>query len=38
MKSPATPPIAAVIKLNLMLAQYASMYGWWKSVRMFSSV
>ena len=38
MKSPATPPIAAVIRLSLMLFQYASIYGWWKSVRMLSSV
>jgi hypothetical protein len=28
MKSPATPPIAAVIRLSLMLDQYASEYGW----------
>jgi hypothetical protein len=38
MKSPATPPIAAVMKLSLMLVQYASMNGWWNSVRMFPSV
>ena len=38
MKRPAMPPIAAVIRLSLMLAQYASTYGWRKSVRMFSSV
>jgi hypothetical protein len=28
MKSPATPPMAAVMRLSLMLPQYASMYGW----------
>ncbi len=30
--------IAAVIRLTLIVSQYSWMYGWWKSVRMFSSV
>ena len=35
MKRPTTPPSSAVTRLISMLVLYASMYGWWKSSRMF---